>query len=102
MRYFAVAISDLNETEQKSVLQFIEQHGLGWWYWIANFWLLIDPHDKLDVAEIRNHLMGLTTGKRCIVLDVTKEDRQWSGFSPASESEQMFNWVHTYWKPYKT
>jgi|SRR5580700_4739186 hypothetical protein len=102
MRYFAVAISPLNEAEQKSFLQFIEQHRMGWWYWITNFWLLIDPFDKIEVQHIRDHLLALPGGKRCIVIDVTKEDRPWSGFAPTAEAEQMFKWIHTNWKSYKT
>jgi hypothetical protein len=101
MRRFAVGISALATEDQKAFLEFANSHGMGWWHYVSDFWLLIDWNDKVSPDQIRNFLMTSTSSKIGIVIEIIGEDN-WSGFAPKDELEKTFAWLHKNWEKPQT
>ncbi|MEB8063602.1 hypothetical protein [Citrobacter braakii] len=96
-RKFAVALDSSTKEQNAQLKKFIEDNGLGWWHWIANFWLLTDQNGNLTARDIRDKLNELYPGVHCIVLSIDKDEDTWSGFGPKGTEKNMFNWLKSTW-----
>lgn len=94
MKRYVVAVSGLNDEDEKEFLAFIRENSLSWWHWIGNFWLLIDRDEKTSSDAIRDRLREFKSSKRCIVIE-NLADETWNGFGP--RDKDMFGWVQRNW-----
>lgn len=96
-RKFAVALDSSNAEQNAKLREFIKNNGLGWWYWINNFWLLTDSKGRLSAQDIREELGKIYPGVHCIVLSLDKDGDSWSGYGPNNSEKNMFNWLRETW-----
>jgi len=93
MKLYVVGVTGLSKEEERLFIEFVQEHGMGWWHHMANFWLVADPHEKSSVKKMRDFLMGLQTSKRALVMEV-QPDANWGGFAGKADLKKMFEWLH--------
>lgn len=96
-RKFAIAFDSSTNEQRAAFKEFVKANGLGWWYWINNFWLITDPDGKFTAASLREELSKIFPKVRLLVLSIDKEQDSWSGFGPKGEEKNMFTWLKTSW-----
>ena len=95
---FIVGVNGMTEEEEKAFISYIRDKRMGWWHWVSNFWLLVDPSEQIEVVDIRDVLIRVAPGKRNLVLQVEIEDEStWAGLGPTGEKNDMFNWIRKTW-----
>ena len=98
---YIVALDSSTIEQNDAMKDFVRENGLGWWYWINDFWLLTDPREKFSASEIRD-VVGKTHPKtECLVIELNDYGDTWSGFGPKSEYRNMFTWLKKTWSKYK-
>lgn len=96
-RKFAVALDSSTQEQNAELKKFIKDNGLGWWYWINNFWLLTDSKGRLTASDIRDKLSEIYPGVHCLVISLDKDEDSWSGFGPRNSEKNMFKWLSETW-----
>lgn len=95
-RRYVVAIDELSSAQRQQFLSYVKEAGFGWWHWIGDFWLLTKTGEPISAADLRDKILEISPGKRCIVMEV-KEAGRWAGFGPSGASKNMFNWIRETW-----
>jgi len=72
---FVVAVDGMTSEEEKRFIAWIQENGLGWWHWIANFWLLTSHRDSITAELIRDTLNDIARGKYKLVLEIEQTFR---------------------------
>lgn len=98
---FIVGVDSSTEEQDKAFLSFVKSHGLGWWHWLENFWLITDSSDQLTASDIRDELGKTYPGVHKLVIELSDSGDTWSGYGPKSEKRNMFNWLNETWGKYK-
>jgi hypothetical protein len=94
---FIVALDSSTKEQNDMFKEYIDHHGLGWWHWIKDFWLLIDSKGYLTARELRDELGKIYPGVYKMVLELRSGDDTWSGYGLAKEDRNMFDWLRKYW-----
>jgi len=94
---YLVAVSSSTKPQNDSFIDFINSHGLAWWHWIDNFWLIVDRAGKLDVEKLREGVGNSFPGVHHLVIEQNANGDIWAGFGPKSEERNMFKWLHETW-----
>lgn len=77
-REFVVATVNLSEEEEAALANTFA--GKGWWHWIPNFWIVIDPTDQLTPSSIRDSIRTITNGQKvALVLEI--EGKTWAAMT---------------------
>ncbi len=93
-RHFVVSTDPLSVEQEKQFKDSLS--GIGWWHWLPNFWLIIDPDGKLTVGRIRNLIQKANDQARCIVIQV--KPITWASLSkPDATGRDMMVWVRNEW-----
>jgi len=79
----------------KERLGVFRESGVGWWHWIANAWLIVDPHGSLTAEKLRDEVMQAYPDTNNLVTDVSITT--WAGFGPAGGDKDMSTWLQEYW-----
>ncbi len=96
---FIIGIDSTTEEQTEAFYKFAKEQNLGWWHWLANFWLLIDSQGHFSAADIRDKLNETHPGVNNLVLELDEHGGvKWAGFGPTSENQNMFRWLHDYWR----
>jgi hypothetical protein len=96
MKKYIVAVTGLNEADEKLFIEFIRENNGSWWHRIENVWLITDKDGALTAKSLRDFLMALDSSKVAIVNEIAN-DLHWSAFSPESTKKDTFAWVHRNW-----
>ncbi len=95
---FIVAIQGMTAEQEQAFADFLDSKSCGWWHWIYNFWLVVDPSETLTAASLRDEINTISPGLKRLVVDVTESRRAvWAGYGPSSEERNMFNWLREDW-----
>src|SRR5688572_20483209 len=94
MKHFVVGLSNVDVVQSLRISEaFKSKHG--WWHWIDNLWLVVDPYDTTTCEAIRDELQKIAPRARKIVLEVVPVT--WAGAGPR-EPQDMFQWIRDEWK----
>ena len=93
-----VALVQLTDEQEKVFIEYIKSNGWGFWHWVSGSWLLQVP-DGIDnnPALIRDKLCEINKSEYSVVFEVTGVKRNYAGFGPQAESNNMFKWVLDNW-----
>lgn len=94
-RRYVIAVEGLSAAQEEEFIAYIREKRLGWWHWIANFWLIIDRHSSVKASDLRDKLIEIGPPPRCIVMEVGNT-LGWAGRRNRSE---MFDWFRKSWLP---
>jgi hypothetical protein len=72
--------------------------GNGWWHWLGETWLIVDPFGRLDAAIICELARESFPGIYNLVIEIPPGDGTWAGFGLTTPPTNMFEWLHTTWK----
>jgi hypothetical protein len=94
---FIIALKGGTAAQDSAFTEFIKKAGVGWWHWIPSVWLVADTRGAWSAAELRNKLREYYPGVHSLVIELRPDDDTWSGFGPAREERNMFNWLKQNW-----
>jgi hypothetical protein len=96
---FIVALNASTPEAEKAIVAFLKRHGVSWWHWLRNVWLVSDSEGKLSAKEIRDGIREILPGVNSFVIQLNSDGSDtWSGFGPKSDDKDMFSWIHKNWK----
>jgi hypothetical protein len=93
-RRFVIGIDDVTAEQKQALRNVFKEHG-SWWNWIPNFWLVTTGADT-TTSYLRDRIGELVPGVNCMVIEA--DDKDWSGYGPATERRDMFKWVKRTWE----
>lgn len=96
MKKFILIVEDLSEKDEEILIEYFSRHGLGWWHWIDNAWLLTSHNKDMCTTNIRDEVQELGTSGNILVLEI-KKNIDWSGFGPTTKKQNMFKWIRKTW-----
>lgn len=91
-RRFVISAMEISTEDEKNFIEYLRTNRLGWWHWLNNFWLIVDKHDNITAANLRDELKKYSGFRRGIVMQVEKVT--WAGFR---DDPKMFDWVKSTW-----
>ena len=94
---FIVCINDSNREQDKKFIEFLRAHGLGWWHYLKNTWLIVDSSGEKSVNEIRDIAKDSFDKAYNLVFQLNEDEGTWSGFGPSSDKRNMFKWIKENW-----
>src|SRR5580698_10225755 len=95
---FIVLIEASSAEQNVAFREYIKGTRMGWWHWMANAWLLVDPKGVVNAAQIRDKVVQIFPGMDTLVIEMREEGGTWAGFGPRTDERNMFNWLRTNWK----
>lgn len=97
-RRFVISLNSTTVEQQKAFVQYLTNQKLPYWHWLHSTWLIIDHKREYTASSWRDILQLYFPKVHCMVIQLNGEDDTWSGFGPASEENNMFNWIKDGWK----
>jgi len=94
---YIIALDSSTKEQNQALKDFASDNGLGWWYWINNFWLITDPREKFSASDIRDVVKTTHPRVYCFVIELNDYGDTWSGWGPGGEKRNMFNWIKNTW-----
>jgi len=95
-RNFVVVVGGPTPEQNKLITEYLDQEsGCGWWHWIDNFWLVVDPRESLTAHGIRQKIQELIPNTIHILVLQVEEGSDWSSWAPPSGHE----WFKQNWNP---
>lgn len=96
--FFIVAAQNLSKEQEKVLIAYLGQNGCGWWHWIENYWLIVDPRQILTTEIIRDEISRISNNQsRSLVLEV-QANSNWNGYGPNSPERNMGKWLDENWQ----
>ncbi|MFS3509318.1 hypothetical protein [Citrobacter braakii] len=99
---YIISLNPATPEQDKKFVAFIKEHGLGWWHWLENTWLLVDRNGRFSAAELRAELKNIYPKIHMLVIELSDEGDNWAGFGPKSEDQDMFSWIKRNWETKNT
>lgn len=97
---YIIALDSSTKEQNDELKDFVSEHGLGWWHWIKNFWLITDPNEKFSASRIQDVLAETHFGIDCFVIELNDDGDTWAGYGPKTEKSNMFRWIKETWNRY--
>ena len=99
-RFFIIGVNPTTKEGTEGIKDWLKdwkkEEKVGWWHWIDGMWLIVSRDPDISVSSIRDKVRKITNGATSLVVEI--EPKTWSGFGPASETRNMFRWIHRNWK----
>ena len=90
-------VYELSPEDEKAFAAYLDSLECYWWHWIENFWMIVDPHNRLTALSLRDALLQITSAgrpsRRFIVVDA-EGSRTWGGAATQEEA----NWLPDVWE----
>lgn len=93
-----VLIEGASKEQDDAFLDWIKEHQLGWWHWMRDGWLLIDPKERFSVSDIRDQIKTTHGTLTSMVIEIKGSEDTWAGFGPNKGEKNMFDWLKRTWK----
>lgn len=93
---FVVLTGNTTPYEDLAISGFVKNR-FGWWHWLPNSWLIVDPHGKLTAQSLRSDLHEIAPNAQVIVLEFTPTGDTWAGQAPPN----WFDWFRETWEQSK-
>ena len=94
---FIIGLDSTTKEQNEAFLEFVKEHGVGWWHWLGNFWLLADSGGRFSADDVRNKLKETHPGVHTLVIELSEHGDTWAGYGPKSENRNMFKWLRETW-----
>jgi hypothetical protein len=95
---FVVSVNPSTAEQRRAFKSYLSSLGLGWWYWVAGTWLVVDTRAQLTAASLRDAVVRTFPGIYAIVLEIPEGSSvTWAGFGPKSPPRDMFTWIRNVW-----
>lgn len=96
---YIVLLDEITEEKDKDdeFRKFADSRNFSWWHWFPNSWLIIDHDGDSSALEIRDAVRD-TYNINNFVIELRPNDDTWSGYGPKGKDNNMFEWIHEYWK----
>lgn len=70
-----------------------KQHGIGWWHWVDNVWLISDGSGQITSIGLRDEIRKIVGPKpTIIVMKISEAD--WTGYA----TKDSHDWFRSTWK----
>lgn len=92
-----VALSSATKEQDKAFIEYLKDQQIGWWHWVANFWLLVDHSGKETAEHLNLELEKIYPQVIRLVLERHGKDAHWSGFGPDGKERDMSKWLIKNW-----
>jgi hypothetical protein len=92
MKRFMIVIDQAATSDAAAMSLLIDQGKCGWWHWLNDLWLIVDPDDNASVASWVLKLRKLINTSTKIFIEEVK-DGQWSVFAPPASHA----WLEESW-----
>ncbi len=95
---YVININKSTSSQDKAFVEYLKSSSFGWWHYLSNTWLVVDPIGNSTVSEIRDRVRDIFSNEYNLVIQLNENEGTWAGFGPSVDSKNMFNWIKNNWK----
>lgn len=94
MKRFIIAVDRVTPEQINVFTKLLQSSNCGWWHWMANLWLVVDPNDSATAVSWRDKLNALLSSQsaRVFVTEIVGA-LAWAGTVPA----KAHGWLQQNW-----
>ena len=95
---YIVCVNKSKKDQNEEFLKYIRQQRFGWWHYLDNTWLIVDPKGTSEIGQIRDKVKIAFENEYNMIFELDEGEGTWSGFGPNSPTRNMFKWLKENWK----
>jgi hypothetical protein len=95
---FVVSVTPGTPEQNESFKNYLNNIGVGWWFWITGTWLVVDLKGKATATSLRDAVTQIFPTLNTMVIEIREGSSiTWAGYGPKTKQQDMFKWMRETW-----